>query len=84
MSRAVIPNRGPLGHGPGWVGSHVARRGDPIADPPLAAEPTAAPPGSLEKIEVMRERAERGEAVFHPGDARVVARVSQVRGTVRG
>lgn len=80
MSRAVIPyQRSATGRKPGWVGSHVARRGDPLADPPLAAEPTAASPGSREKIEVMRARAERGEAVFHPQDARVIGRISQVR-----
>lgn len=80
MSRAVIPyQRSATGRKPGWIGSHVARRGDPMADPPLAAEPTNAPPGSLEKIQVMRERAERGEAVFHPHDARVIGRLSQAR-----
>jgi hypothetical protein len=35
----------------------------------LPATPTAAPPGTPEKIEVMRARAGRGEAVCHPADA---------------
>jgi hypothetical protein len=34
----------------------------------VPAEPTFARPGSPEKIEVMQERAARGEAVFHPED----------------
>lgn len=37
---------------------------------PLADEPTTALPGSEAKIEVMRERAEAGRAVFHPDDVR--------------
>ena len=35
---------------------------------PLPAEPTSAPPGSLEKMKVMRRRIERGEGLFHPRD----------------
>ncbi|MBK9181471.1 MAG: hypothetical protein IPM45_18320 [Acidimicrobiales bacterium] len=34
-----------------------------------AAEPTAHPPGSAGKVEVMAERAARGEGIFHPDDA---------------
>lgn len=33
-----------------------------------AGEPTDAPPGSTRKIRVLMERAERREALFHPGD----------------
>jgi hypothetical protein len=36
---------------------------------PLADRPTAAPPGSPEKVLVMAARARAGRAVFHPGDA---------------
>ena len=36
---------------------------------PLAAVPTSYWAGTREKIEAMRERVERGEAVFHPCDA---------------
>jgi hypothetical protein len=36
---------------------------------PLPAAPTRARAGSAEKVEVMRRRAERREAVFHPGDS---------------
>jgi hypothetical protein len=39
-------------------------------DLPLPAMPTSHWAGSREKIEVMRERAERGEAVFHPCDCK--------------
>jgi hypothetical protein len=35
--------------------------------PPI---PTAAPPGSLEKLEVLEQRAANGLALFHPYDAR--------------
>lgn len=37
--------------------------------PRPAAWPTAAPTGSAAKIEIMRERAERGEALYHPLDS---------------
>ncbi len=35
----------------------------------LPAEPTLASPGTAEKVEVMRGRAERKESLFHPEDA---------------
>jgi hypothetical protein len=35
----------------------------------LPAEPTDAPPGTPEKVEVMRERVTRLESPFHPDDA---------------
>jgi hypothetical protein len=38
------------------------------ADLPLAASSTSHPAGSIEKIEVMRQRAANGEALFHPHD----------------
>lgn len=37
---------------------------------PLPSEPTTAPPNTPEKIEVLRDRAMRGEELFHPQDAR--------------
>jgi hypothetical protein len=40
------------------------------ARPLLPAEPTEHPPGSPGKVEVMRERASRRQALFHPLDAR--------------
>jgi hypothetical protein len=36
---------------------------------PLAEEPTAANPGTEEKIRVMTERVRNRQAVFHPQDA---------------
>lgn len=47
------------------------RMGRPLREPD---DPTAASPGSLEKILVMRERIERGESCFHPGDERMCRR----------
>ena len=38
---------------------------EPLVTP---SEPTQAKPGSPEKIEVMRQRVERGESPFHPDD----------------
>jgi hypothetical protein len=50
------------------------RKPKPIEpDLPLAKLSTPHPAGSLEKIEVMRLRAERGEAIFHPHDNRLIA-----------
>lgn len=39
-------------------------------DLPMATSSCPHPAGSIEKIEVMRARAERGQAIFHPGDNR--------------
>lgn len=39
-----------------------------------AVPPTSAEPGSPEKVAVMLARAERGEAIFAPGDAGVCLR----------
>lgn len=38
--------------------------------------PTDARPGSPEKIEVLRQRVLRGEPLFHPRDAQVLAHVN--------
>lgn len=56
------------------VATPTCRRGagQGMATPPLPAAPTYADPGSAARVEVMRLRAERGEAIFHPGDERVV------------
>ena len=43
---------------------------DDELDPPLPAMPTVFWCGSREKLDCMRQRVERGEAVFHPGDSR--------------
>jgi hypothetical protein len=51
-------------HGPGRRPNDRAGPGKP----PIRA--TSAPPGSPAKIEVMEGRALRGEALFHPDDAR--------------
>lgn len=36
-------------------------------------QPTAAAPGSLEKIDVFKERLARGESLWHPNDCRIAA-----------
>jgi hypothetical protein len=49
----------------------TGRRGVPgVAKGRLPDTPTAAMPGTPEKIEVMRQRAAAGRQVFHPADAR--------------
>lgn len=52
--------------------NHHRRRGSGIDNtaPRLAPRPTAALPGTPEKIAVMAERAANGYAVFHPLDSR--------------
>ena len=42
--------------------------GERISDPPLP-DPTHWRPGSLEKLAILFERAERGEQLFHPSDS---------------
>lgn len=37
-------------------------------DPPYLPIPTDAPPGSPEKIEVLRRRVENGQKLWHPRD----------------
>jgi hypothetical protein len=51
--------------------SKYACRGvaDSYGPRPLPAQPTAAAPGSAEKIRVLEERAARGEQLWHPQDA---------------
>lgn len=63
--------------------SKFGRRGLGFAaERPLPGTPTAAPPGSPEKIEVLMERAARGSELWHPHDAsfatplRLVARAA--------
>ena len=41
-------------------------------DPPLPAMPTSHWAGSRAKVEIMRERVERGECIFHPHDSNVI------------
>ena len=41
-------------------------------DPPLPSMPTAFWCGSRQKLDVMRERVESGEAVFHPMDSKPI------------
>jgi hypothetical protein len=45
----------------------------PEPDLPLAASSTGSIAGSAERIAVYRERAERGEAIFHPLDCKLIA-----------
>ncbi len=40
------------------------------ADPPLPPRPTAALPGSEEKLRAFEERLRRGQSLFHPDDPR--------------
>jgi hypothetical protein len=42
-------------------------------DLPLASSSTGSIAGSWERIEVYRSRAERGEALFHPNDCKLIA-----------
>ncbi len=37
-------------------------------DPPGWPSPTDAPPGSSEKVEVLRRRVENGQKLWHPDD----------------
>ncbi len=39
--------------------------------PPLPDYPSAAPPGSFQKIRVFQSRLARGEALFHPNDVQI-------------
>lgn len=43
-----------------------------FSEPPLPFEPTSAPAGSDEKIEVMRRRVAAGLSPFHPDDSREI------------
>jgi hypothetical protein len=44
--------------------------------PPLPAHPTPAIPGSLQKLRILESRLARGEALFHPKDARIPDKLS--------
>jgi hypothetical protein len=46
-------------------------------EPRAKSEPTAARPGSLEKLHVLAERAERGQPLWHPFDECILATVSE-------
>jgi hypothetical protein len=51
--------------------SKFARRGveDYVGRVPLPEAPTAAPPGSEEKVRVLMERARKRQGLWHPADA---------------
>jgi hypothetical protein len=61
--------------------SKFGRRGEGNfnRDVPLADQPTEAPPGSAEKIEVMAERVKLRVAVFHPDDAPLPLPAPEIR-----
>jgi len=46
-------------------------------EPRAGSEPTAARPGSLEKLHALAERAERGQPLWHPLDECILATVSE-------
>jgi hypothetical protein len=46
-------------------------------EPRAKCEPTAARPGSLEKLFVLAERVELGQPLYHPYDECILATVSQ-------
>ena len=46
-------------------------------DPPMPRCRTDYPAGSIQKIDVFRERLERGESLFHPDDQKAIATVEQ-------
>lgn len=60
--RALYPAVGKFGNR--GVGNLTGRR-------PMPASPTQAAPGTPAKLEVMAERARRGERLWHPDDATV-------------
>jgi hypothetical protein len=50
--------------------SKVSRRGHGVSNGPAPLpEPTDAPPGSVEKVAVLEQRARLGETLWHPQDA---------------
>ena len=55
---------------PPLPGSYAANSVPKAGQGRLPKEPTHHPPGSDGKMAVMAERAERGECLFHPDDAR--------------
>lgn|GEM_PF-3074244 len=54
---------------------------EPLAGPDFV--PTSAPCGSMEKIQVMRERMERGEPLYHPGDETEQDRVKSTSRSIK-
>lgn len=66
LKLGIVPNINPA-NGNIMLPSKTAE-----AEPPLAASSCGFPAGSIEKIEVMRQRTERGEAIFHPNDNKTV------------
>lgn len=74
-----------------WQGKGFARYGESVTNPdptrlvdgyyhlPPPAEATDAIPGTPEKVEVLRRRVERGEGLWHPGDATAQGRTSVLR-----
>ena len=57
---------------PGQKIDPVKKPKPPEPDLPLASASCPHPAGSIEKIEVMRQRAERGESIFHPLDCKLI------------
>jgi hypothetical protein len=65
--------RAKLGILPTWEPKVVPKvQKPPEPDLPLAATSTGTIAGSAERIAVYRQRAERGEAVFHPLDCKLI------------
>lgn len=57
---------------------HIAASGDDENfDPPHACAPTLAPPGSQDKVEIMRMRVELGQPLWHPDDEGQLATYEQ-------
>ena len=54
---------------PRGPGAGYTIRGEAAPGRPLPAEPTDAPPGSLEKVDVMEQRYRDGVQLYHPDDA---------------
>ena len=53
---------------------------DECMDKPYPEEMTVAPPGSKAKMQIMGDRASRGEILFHPDDSRVEVLIPYRRG----
>jgi hypothetical protein len=71
--RPEVRAKYPVGSAAG-ANAIYAKRAEPDTNrqKPLPAEPTDAPPGSEEKMQVMRERLRAGFQLHHPGDRREV------------
>lgn len=55
----------------GWVAKRKAEIDKFNRKRPLPPYPTTAPPGTLEKIEVMQERLAQGYHLHHPDDVKL-------------